>query len=270
MTTTGGRAGGRPASWSPKASASMARSGASRPRPLCTSWGASGYRGRSRAATRRATPIPLPTRTARRRSCSGAGSAGPSRSSAVNTWQAATTRRVRMCSPELVTTAATWPSFTSMARAPSPRRSCPPVARSRATRASLSAPEPPTGRPGGCSCIIALHPRCPAVPGSDIGGPDCAPIQASALASRSSANVSSSTASPGERNWRPISMPLASRCLPARQAARPSRPGVGGALNASIIGRIRCAQSVTNPRYARASALPHTAAMLSQVRSRSA
>ncbi|SLJ72934.1 Uncharacterised protein [Mycobacteroides abscessus subsp. abscessus] len=121
-----------------------------------------------------------------------------------------------------------------------------PSARNRATNASVSAPLPPTARPGGSVCMSAANPTIGAVPGSDIGGPDCAPNQASAAFSRSSRNQLSSKASPDCRNSRESALPPAPVSSPQNERSRCG--GRGGAPNARMTRALRGPHTPTKRR----------------------
>ena len=124
-------------------------------------------------------------------------------------------------------------SSTSSRAAPSPSTTRPPSASSRRRSAAVSPPEPPTGWPGGTSCSSATQPTMAAVPGSDIGGPDWAPNQASAALSRSLPNQRSSRASPEPRKSTASSPPGVrggpSPGAPSGQNERISPAGAGPA-----------------------------------------
>ena len=119
----------------------------------------------------------------------------------------------------------------------------PPSRRSRSASAVVSAPLPPTARPGARRCISMFQPTRSAVATSCPGGPDCAPSQASAVFRRSSVKCSSSSWSAGCRNCRDISSPPTSAALPAPQRCRPSRPAVGTSWKASNTAALRADQS---------------------------
>ena len=94
-------------------------------------------------------------------------------------------------------------------------------------------------RPGGMVCIAAQKPTIGALPGSFIGGPDCAPNQASAALRCSDSNQLSSNAFPDIRNsWdRPMpAVPPPPGIRPVSpQKARPRAIGEGEEVNADII-----------------------------------
>jgi hypothetical protein len=91
-----------------------------------------------------------------------------------------------------------------------------------------------------------------AVPGSDIGGPDCAPNQASAALSRSLVNQRSSRASPEPRKSTASSPPGVLGAppdgAPSGQNDRTSDAGPGRAPKALTTARLRGPHTPTNRR----------------------
>ena len=152
--------------------------------------------------------------------------------------------RRRRCGPR-----STRPPDVSMAAAPSPSRTRPPSASSRARSAAVSAPDPPTARPGGRRCSSALQPTGPRSPVS---------LTSAGRTARPSRPAPSSgarcrTARPARRR-RGRGTAGRSPCRTARCPCRcPTAPGRGGPgsaapLKASNIGSLRSPQSATKSR----------------------
>src|SRR4051794_10444903 len=100
--------------------------------------------------------------------------------------------------------------------------------------------------------MSATQPTIAAVPGSDIGGPDCAPNQASAALSRSLPNQRSSSASPDPRKSTASSPPgVLGRPpdgAPRGQNERIRAPGLGRAPKADTTALLRGPHTATNRR----------------------
>ena len=97
----------------------------------------------------------------------------------------------------------------------------------------------PRGR-AAAVCMSAANPTIGAVPGSDIGGPDCAPNQASAALRRSSSKYSSSSASPEPRNCRDSVAAAAAPCR-APRTTRAAQMARVGASTERAHDAVRCA-----------------------------
>ena len=114
--------------------------------------------------------------------------------------------------------------------------------------ATDSMPLPPLGWPGGLRCMTVFQPTRSAVATSWVGGPDCAPIQASAVLSRSSSKCSSSRLSAVVRNCRDSSSPSRPVDFPTPHSVRPRWVIVGVPWKASKTRTLRADQSRTNAR----------------------
>ncbi len=213
-------------------------------------------------------PMPGPTSICRRHEAVVAASKPPasSRSRVVSTWHPAITVRARTSSPPAVRTDHPSPRRLTDVTA-SPRVTVPPSASILVARATESAPLPPTARPGGVVCINVLNATIGAVPGSDIGGPDCAPNHARAALSRSLSNQRSSSASPDARNSRESAAGPSFASIPQNEEKK-ARP-VGGAPKERITRALRGPHTATKRRYASASRRPQAASIDAHVASRS-
>ena len=246
---TAGVGGRSPASACPCATRNWLRSRTSSARPWVPSSirSALGYAGRASVASLTAVPIPGPTRIVLRHRAICAESCPPAsrRSRVVTMWQPATTTRLSISRPDAVLVVQPCGRRTSEVTA-SPSVSSAPSRCSRAIIASVSAPLPPTARPGGRVCMRAANPTIGAVPGSDIGGPDCAPNHARAALSRSLENISSSRESPVARNSRESMLPPSG--APRPQKDRSSFGPVGGPPKARMVRSLRGPQTETKVR----------------------
>ena len=250
MASAAGRSGGSPALNSPCALRSACRLGATSCIDRCVSAVPAAYCGSALVASRTTMPMPLPVRTLRRARVGQVARDAVAEQVEGREHVAAGDDGVGAGARRRVGAHAGGPPAAGRrsAAAPSPSRTRPPYDSSRACRASLSIPLPPLGWPGGRRCMTVFQPTRSAVATSCVGGPDCAPIQASAVLSRSSSKCSSSRLSALVRNCRDSSSPCRPVLLPTPHRVRPRCIPVGAPWKASKTRTLRADQSRTKAR----------------------